>query len=102
MGCHALLQGIFPIQRSNPHLSCLLHWSVGSLPLAPPGKPKEDEVCVYIMYLYIYCGTLLHIKNEITSFTATLMGLEIVKLSEKTQQRKTNTYDIAYMWNPKK
>ena len=34
-----LLQEIFPTQRSNLHLSCLLHWQVGSLPLAPPGKP---------------------------------------------------------------
>ena len=26
--------------KSNPHLLCLLHWWAGSLPLAPPGKPK--------------------------------------------------------------
>ena len=26
-------------QGSNPCLLCLLHWQVGSLPLAPPGKP---------------------------------------------------------------
>ena len=38
VGCHALLQGIFPTQGSNPCLLCLLHWQVGSLPLAPPGK----------------------------------------------------------------
>ena len=25
MCCHFLLQGIFPIQRSNPHILCLLH-----------------------------------------------------------------------------
>ena len=25
VGCHALLQGIFPTQESNPHLLCLLH-----------------------------------------------------------------------------
>ena len=31
--------GIFPTQRSNPSLLCLLHEQVGSLPLAPPGKP---------------------------------------------------------------
>ena len=31
-------QGIFPTQGLNPHLLCLLHWQVGSLPLAPPGK----------------------------------------------------------------
>ena len=42
MGCHALLQGIFPTQGLNPHLLRLLHWQVGSLPLAPPGKPVLD------------------------------------------------------------
>ena len=26
VGCHALLQGIFPTQGSNPHLLCLLLW----------------------------------------------------------------------------
>ena len=36
---HALLQGFFPIQKSNLRLLSLLHWRVGSLPLAPPGKP---------------------------------------------------------------
>ena len=39
VGCHALLQGIFPTQGSNPGLLHLLHWQVGSLPLVPPGKP---------------------------------------------------------------
>ena len=42
VGCHVLLQGILPPQGSNPHLLCLLHWQVGSLPLVPPGKPKTD------------------------------------------------------------
>ena len=41
--CHyALLQGIFPTQGSNPGLLCLLHWQAGSLPLAPPRKPKTN------------------------------------------------------------
>ena len=39
VGCHAILQGIFPTQGLNPRLLRLLHWQVGSLPLAPPGKP---------------------------------------------------------------
>ena len=39
VGCYALFQGIFPTQGSNPCLLCLLNWQVGSLPLAPPGKP---------------------------------------------------------------
>ena len=42
VGSHALLQGIFPTQRSNSHLLCLLHWQAGSSPLAPPGKPKQQ------------------------------------------------------------
>jgi len=29
VGCHALLQGIFLTQGSNPCLSCLLHWQAG-------------------------------------------------------------------------
>ena len=41
VGCHVLLQGIFPIQGSNPHLLCLLHWQEDSLPLASPGKPQR-------------------------------------------------------------
>ena len=37
VGCHFLLQGIFPTQGSNLRL---LHWEADSLPLAPPGKPS--------------------------------------------------------------
>ena len=36
VGCHAFLQGIFPTQGLNPHLSSLLHWQAGFLSLAPP------------------------------------------------------------------
>ena len=43
VGCHALVQRIFLTQGLNPHLSCLLHWQVGSLPLAPPGKPLNGK-----------------------------------------------------------
>ena len=38
MGCRAHFHGIFPTQGSNLYLLCLLHWQVGSLPLAPPGE----------------------------------------------------------------
>ena len=45
---NALLHGIFPTQGSNLCLLYLLYWQVGSLPLAPPGKPsgvtKESDV----------------------------------------------------------
>ena len=45
VGCHALLQGIFPTQGSNPHLLCLLHWQSGSLSSEPQRKPKNAGVC---------------------------------------------------------
>ena len=35
VGCHALLQGIFRTQGSNP---CLLHWQVDLLPLSYQGE----------------------------------------------------------------
>ena len=38
--CHAILQGIFSIQGLNPCLLHLLHWQVGSLPIAPLEKPQ--------------------------------------------------------------
>ena len=39
VGCHALLQGIFPTQGSNLHLLCLLQWQADSLPLSFLGSP---------------------------------------------------------------
>ena len=41
VGCHALLQGIFPTQGSNACLLCFLHWQGGSLLLDLPGKPPK-------------------------------------------------------------
>ena len=37
VGCHVLLQGIFPTQGSNPGLQHCRH----SLPTEPPGKPSK-------------------------------------------------------------
>ena len=39
MGCHSLLQGIFPPQGLNPHLQ---HWLADSLPLSHLGSPRPD------------------------------------------------------------
>ena len=41
MGCHALLQGIFPTQGSNLHF---LQQQVGSLLPVSPGRPRWDMV----------------------------------------------------------
>ena len=39
VGCHALLQGIFPIQGLNPCFLSVLLWQAGPLPLVPLRKP---------------------------------------------------------------
>ena len=44
VGCHLLLQGIFPTQQASLHLFCLLHCQAGSLPLAPPGTDSHKTL----------------------------------------------------------
>ena len=57
-------------------------------------------------YMYIlYTRTMEYYsaieKNEIMSFAATWMDLEIIILSE-VSQTKTISYDITYIWNLKR
>ena len=54
VGCHNLLQGIFPIQGLNLYLFSLLHWQVGFLSLAPPGRSYISWIYVFWMYIYTY------------------------------------------------
>ena len=53
VGCCALLQGIFLTQGSNPGLLHLLNWQVGSLPLAPPGKPLVEGIKLHQIDLFL-------------------------------------------------
>ena len=57
------------------------------------GANKEDAVHIMEYYSAIK-------KNEIMSFAATWMDLEIVTLSE-VREREIS-YDIPYMWNLKR
>ena len=43
VGCHALFQGLFLTQGSNPHFLCLPHWQMGSLRLALPDKLQSTS-----------------------------------------------------------
>ena len=55
MGCHFLLQEIFPIQGWILSLLCLLHWQLASLLLAAPGKPIRYSI------LYLEGLIVLHV-----------------------------------------
>ena len=52
VGCHVLFQGIFPTQRLNPHLLCLLHWQVGSFTTS---TTWEAPLYAYMALNYICC-----------------------------------------------
>ena len=52
VGCHALLQGIFPTQGLNPSLFFLLHWQAG-LSLKPHGKPQNDDLAILLLAIII-------------------------------------------------
>ena len=56
--CHALLQGIFPIQGLKLHLWCLLHWQAGSLLLVPSGKPIMISISPQTSYFNGYYSRL--------------------------------------------
>ena len=62
VGCHALLQGIFPTQRWNLRF---LHGQVGSLPLAPLGKPTvTSDFCFLACFRKSLASLVVHmVKN---------------------------------------
>ena len=61
VGCHFLLQEIFPTQGMNPSF---LHWQANSLPLSHQGSPCVC-VCVCVcIYLHIYINTYIYSYME--------------------------------------
>ena len=65
VGFHALLQGVFPTEGSNPHLVCLLHWQGHSLPLMPPGKPIRSHAIMHTL-LYVTAWNYSKIRTVLT------------------------------------
>ena len=49
VGCHFLLQGIFPTQRSNPHLLHVLNGHMDSLPLSHQERYVSEEIHTYFI-----------------------------------------------------
>ena len=92
-GCHFLLQGIFPVRGSNPHL---LHWQADSLPSEPPGKPqngtqrkpKVTSLSV-LSRLDLQLLSKLHTKNNAEFLLSLLqLGLIVRENQGMTQQTR--------------
>ena len=78
--------GDLPNPVANPHLFCLLHWQVDSLPLAPPGKPITKG----------YIKQLRELKCRFSdSKICTLESLQLCsfhkKINIKHKTRKSNS-----------
>ena len=65
VGCHSLLQGLFPAQGSNPGL---LHWQMDSLPLHHWSSPTVGTVLDYLGAYYILAlhSECRHNENQTT------------------------------------
>ena len=82
LGCHFLLQGIFPSQGLNLHLLCLLHWQVDSLILVPPGKPNmlgffsflELHMSCFLCMGYSYHLSAWVLSSDIVHYKSFLMA----------------------------
>ena len=82
MGCHLLLQGIFPILE---HSLSLLHWQAASLPLAPTEDtwlPRDDadpvkyisgpEASCFVFYTKFTVPQIQHFILLVSGFEAVL------------------------------
>ena len=93
VGCYALFQGIFPTQGSNPHLLCLVHWWVSSLPLAPPWKETQPR-CAALSHLVSWV-----IQGSLVS-EAQLAGLKSeIRKSGFDCDADPGVWDITQPWS---
>ena len=81
VGCHFLLQGIFPTQGSNLNL---MYWQVGSLLLESPGKPllgKETRTLLFVLILPLVTSNSVWFKGLLS-----LSVTEGQKLKQKSEK----------------
>ena len=61
VGCHALLQGIYPTQGSNWHLLGFLHWQMESWPLCHLGSQVSQAM--RIQFCYYWISHIIHLQS---------------------------------------
>ena len=64
VGCHVLLQEIFPTQGSNLNLLHLMHWQVDALPLTHLGSPHFCLLFIFWLLLPL-CSWLLPTSSPV-------------------------------------
>ena len=92
VGCHFLLQGIFPTPGSNLCLLCLLHWKTDSLPLVTPGKPQGSR-CRYLNRMIE-----IEVRHELLGFPDGTSGKEPTCQCRRHKRCKFNPWVWKMPW----
>ena len=76
VGCHFILQGIFPTKGLNSRLLWLQHWQVGSLPLSHQGSPSVrfssvTQSCLTLCDPMNHSTPGLPVHHQLPEFTQT-------------------------------
>ena len=77
MGCHFLLQEIFPAQELNP---CLLHWQVDSEGKVHIHHATKDSLCTFAAYPFI-CAWI-HISVNVLCYYVSIFWNFTTKCSQ--------------------
>ena len=83
VGCHALLQEIFPTKGLNLLFLRPLHWQAGSFPLVTPGKPKHSWVNLICLhgFKYCHCIEVSQIHVCLLRFRVNIIGQSVHRLT---------------------
>ena len=99
MGCRCLLQWIFPTQRVNPCLLCLLHWQADSLLLSHRGKPQIPTECNVNMDRIIWkhkIKTMIFLNRNREGFKAkSIFEMVLGGMSRNSPNKGRNKWKIA-------
>ena len=96
VGCHALLQRIFPAQGLNPSLLHLLCLQAGSLPLAPAGKSFRGSTATLLRFAFfqLYWDITVHLKQN---FYSTMIFWYIVKLLQSSSWIQPSPQRVTFL-----
>ena len=98
VGCHALLQGIFPTQELNLCLLCLLHWQMGSLPYVPLGSPGKSHKLVVLSHQVL--GVAFSCKGELHCSLGQLASGELKMVRQAGPVPRPQGYVMSTLGSP--
>ena len=81
----------------HPYVDCNIIYN--SKTWKQPKGPSTEDCIKKMLYIYTMEYYSVIKRNEIMSFAATRMDLEIIILGEVRQTEKEISYDVTYMWN---